>query len=56
MTQFTPEEIDMASKGYAYRKQVIGGSGLRPTVKNLSALKREDVMFDVPAYQSHLKK
>ena len=52
MNEYTQTEIDMANKGYAYRKFSVGGSGLRPIVKNLNNQKREDILFDMPAYEA----
>lgn len=48
MTDFSLQELDMAAKGFVYRKY--SSSGLRPTVKNLHGQKREELIFDLPAY------
>lgn len=52
---FSPDELDMARKGYVYYAQSVTSNGMRKCVKVLTNEKRSDLIFDRPAYEAHGK-
>jgi len=52
---FTDLEHAMARKGYVYLAKTKGPTPFRKTVTHLTGCARKDLVFDIPAYNAHLK-
>lgn len=50
---FTDQEHDMARRGYVYYVDSGKMTGFRKQCRNLAGQKREALIFDRPAYQTH---